>query len=75
MVTMICYRLLSLKNLKSGKHKVASKTGQFTANTILKALVNDKIIVQLREGSGPRSAIYALPSLIKISEGREVLDN
>lgn len=44
-----------------------------TANTLLRNLVKEGVIRVIREGSGRRSAIYALPALINISEGYEVL--
>ncbi|MCU7890096.1 MAG: Fic family protein, partial [Candidatus Thiodiazotropha sp. (ex Ustalcina ferruginea)] len=44
-----------------------------TANTMLRNLVNEGILTIMREGSGRRSAIYAFPALINISEGHRVL--
>lgn len=44
-----------------------------TANTLLRALVREDVIKILREGAGRSPAIYYFPSLINISEGKEVI--
>lgn len=44
-----------------------------TANSILRGLVSEGVVQVLRERSGRRPAIYALSSLINITEGRTVL--
>ncbi len=43
-----------------------------TANNMLRQLEGDGLIRRLREGSGPTPAIYTLPELINITEGRPV---
>lgn len=43
-----------------------------TANALLRILVNEGVIQVIRQAAGRRSAIYAFPDLINISEGRDV---
>lgn len=43
-----------------------------TANTMLRQLEGAGLIKRIREGVGPISAVYALPTLINIAEGRSV---
>ncbi|MCJ7600491.1 MAG: Fic family protein [Desulfobulbaceae bacterium] len=44
-----------------------------TANTLLRALVTSGVIKVLREGAGRSPTLYCFPSLINISEGKEVI--
>ncbi len=44
-----------------------------TAHTILKQLREAKCITVMREGSGQQPAIYVMPRLVNIAEGRNVL--
>ena len=52
--------------------KISGIENRGTANGMLKSLIKDDLITTVREGSGRRPSIYALPSLINISEGREI---
>lgn len=45
---------------------------KLTAHNILKALREANLITVLKEGRGQTPAVYALPELINVSEGREV---
>ena len=44
-----------------------------TANTLLRGLVHERVIKILREGVGRSPSIYCFPSLINISEGKDVI--
>ena len=44
-----------------------------TANNMLRQLETAGLIARVRDGSGPMPAIYAMPELINIAEGRAVL--
>ena len=44
-----------------------------TANGMLRQLEREGLISRLREGAGPAPAVFALPRLINIAEGRPVL--
>ncbi|MEI9927402.1 MAG: hypothetical protein WDN44_06450 [Sphingomonas sp.] len=44
-----------------------------TANNMLRQLEGEGLITRIREGSGRMAAIYALPRLINIAEGRTVI--
>lgn len=44
-----------------------------TANNMLRQLEGAKLIKRIREGAGRTAAVYALPALINIAEGRPVL--
>ena len=52
---------------------ISSIGNRGTANTLLRALVRDGVLKLLREGSGRSPTIYCFPSLINISEGKEVI--
>jgi len=41
---------------------------------MLRQLEAENVIVRMREGAGRQSAIYALPALISIAEGRPIFD-
>lgn len=43
-----------------------------TANTLLKALLEAKLIITVRAGSGQAPSVYALPELLNTAEGRVV---
>lgn len=45
-----------------------------TASQMLRQLENAGLIVKMRDGSGPRPAIYAMPRLLNIAEGRKVME-
>lgn len=47
-------------------------TNRVTANNMLRQLEGAQVIRRIREGSGRTPAIYALPQLINIAEGRPV---
>lgn len=53
--------------------KITCIENRGTANTILRNLMRENIILLLREGSGRSPAIYAFPALINITEGKKVL--
>lgn len=50
----------------------AGFTNRVTANNMLRQLEAEGVITRLRDGSGRTSAIYALPELINIAEGKTV---
>jgi Fic family protein len=50
----------------------AGFNNRVTANNMLRQLADDGLIVRLREGGGRVPAVYALPQLINITEGRAV---
>ena len=52
--------------------KKSGFTNRVTANNILRQLEANGLIRRLREGSGRSPAVYALPQLINIAEGRPV---
>ncbi len=52
--------------------EVAGFKTRVTANTMLRQLEGAGLIRRVREGAGPKPAIYALPELINIAEGRTV---
>lgn len=52
--------------------EVAGFNTRVTANTMLRQLEAAGLIRRVREGSGPNPAIYTLPELINIAEGRTV---
>jgi Fic family protein len=52
--------------------KIVGFNNRVTANGMLRQLENNGIIVKIREGSGRTPAVYALPDLINLTEGREV---
>jgi len=56
----------------TGFAEVAGFNNRVTANNMLKQLEGDGIITKVREGSGRTPAIYAMPRLINIAEGRPV---
>src|SRR3546814_13259880 len=47
-------------------------TNRMIANNMLRQLENAGVISRVRAGSGSMPAIYALPALINIAEGRTV---
>ena len=51
---------------------LAGFNSRITANTVLRQLEAAGLIRRVREGAGPLPAIYALPELINIAEGRPV---
>lgn len=53
--------------------KTASIGNRITANGILRQLHEAGLILRIREGSGRRPAVFALPKLLNIAEGRDVL--
>lgn len=53
----------------------AGFANRVTANNMLRQLLANGVITQLREGSGRTPAIYALGELINVTEGRTVLGN
>lgn len=52
--------------------ELAGFNTRVTANAMLRQLEAEGLIRRLREGAGPTPAIYALPQLINITEGRPV---
>ena len=44
-----------------------------TANGILKQIQEERLIIRLRKSSGQTPAVFALPDLINIAEGRKVI--
>ncbi|RZI99650.1 MAG: Fic family protein [Brevundimonas sp.] len=52
--------------------RMAGFNTRMTANNMLRQLVAAGLIQRIREGNGPTPAIYAMPQLINITEGREV---
>jgi Fic family protein len=52
--------------------KKAGFLNRVTANNMLRHLESEGVIQRVREGSGRTPAIYALPQLINIAEGRTV---
>ena len=57
----------------TGFHERAGFNTRVTANAMLRQLEAAGLIKRIRAGSGPSPAIYALPELINIAEGRAVL--
>ena len=53
--------------------KVAGIETRVTANGILAQLWKGNLVRKVREGSGRTPAVYALPELINITEGRTVM--
>jgi Fic family protein len=53
--------------------EAAGFNNRVTANNMLRQLADENLIVRLREGGGRVAAVYALPQLINITEGRAVL--
>lgn len=53
--------------------ELSGMTNRGTANNLLKALETGPVMV-LRAGSGQSPAIYALPELLNVAEGRQVSD-
>ncbi len=53
--------------------QVAGFNNRVTANGMLRQLEGARIITRIRDGSGRQPAIYALPKLINIAEGRTVM--
>ena len=51
---------------------LAGFKSRVTANNVLRQLEGEGLVRRLREGSGPLPAIYTLPGLINITEGRPV---
>jgi len=52
--------------------EIAGFNSRITANNVLRQLEGAGLIRRVREGAGPLPAIYALPELINIAEGRTV---
>lgn len=52
--------------------QMAGFNTRVTANAMLRQLETEGLIKRLREGAGPTPAIYTLPQLINITEGRPV---
>lgn len=52
--------------------EAASFNNRVTANNMLRQLEADGLITRIREGSGRTPAIYAMPRLINIAEGKPV---
>lgn len=53
-------------------YRKAGISTKLTAHNILNALRNANLVAVIREGRGQLPAVYALPELINVSEGREV---
>lgn len=53
--------------------ELAGFNNRVTANNMLRQLTEAGLIVRLREGAGRLAAVYAMPQLINITEGRPVL--
>ncbi len=53
--------------------RLAGIENRMTANGILSQIKEDKLIIRLRESSGRTPAVFALPDLINIAEGRKVI--
>jgi hypothetical protein len=53
--------------------RVAGFNNRVTANGMLRQLEGAGLIRKLRTGSGRTAAIYTLPNLLNITEGRPVL--
>ena len=51
---------------------MAGFNSRITANNVLRQLEAAGLIRRMREGVGPMPAVYALPELINIAEGRQV---
>lgn len=51
---------------------LAGFNSRITANNVLRQLEAAGLIRRIREGAGPNPAVYALPELINIAEGRSV---
>ena len=54
--------------------QAAGFANRVTANNMLRQLKAGNVIVRIREGAGRQPAIYALPALINIAEGRPIFD-
>jgi Fic family protein len=52
--------------------ELAGFNSRITANNVLRQLEAANLIRRIREGAGPVPAVYALPELINIAEGRTV---
>lgn len=52
--------------------EMAGFNTRVTANNMLRQLEGAGLIKRMREGNGPNPAIYALPALMNITEGRRV---
>jgi Fic family protein len=53
--------------------RLAGIENRMTANGILSHIKQDGLIIRLRESSGRTPAVFALPALINIAEGRKVI--
>ena len=53
--------------------RLAGIENRVTANGILSQIKQDKLIIRIRESSGRSPAVFALPDLINIAEGRTVM--
>jgi Fic family protein len=53
-------------------HEAAGFNTRVTANNMLRQLEGEGLVRRLREGAGRTPAIYAMPQLINITEGRPV---
>jgi len=53
--------------------RLAGIENRVTANGILSQIKQDKLIIRIRESSGRTPAVFALPDLINIAEGRTVM--
>jgi Fic family protein len=53
--------------------KEAGFNNRITANSMLRQLESANLIKRIRDGSGRSPAVYALPRLINIAEGRSIL--
>lgn len=54
--------------------RLAGIENRMTANGILSQIKQDQLIIRLRESSGRTPAVFALPDLINIAEGRKVIE-
>lgn len=52
--------------------QLAGFNSRITANNVLRQLEGAGLVRRIREGAGPIPAVYALPQLINIAEGRPV---
>lgn len=53
--------------------KFSGIDNRVTANGILNKLQQEKLVFRLRKAAGPTPAVFALPGLINIAEGRQVV--
>jgi hypothetical protein len=53
--------------------RLAGIENRVTANGILSQIKQDKLIIRIRESSGRTPAVFVLPDLINIAEGRTVM--